>query len=449
MIRDLWRLLGFMLPAAALGLAFDVLLPALLTGALLFIAWQYRQLQRLLGWLHRRREYDAPDASGVFEDICREIDFMRDRHKRRKKRLTAYLKQFQVATAALPDATVVLGPNGEIEWANAPAAGYLGIHWPRDINHRIANLVRHPALREALEQTPYEEERGLEIQAPDLPELQLSLLIVPFGAERRLLVARDITRLHRANQVRRDFVANASHELCTPLTVLAGYIETLQSDERHCPAHWVPALEQMHASALRMQDLVEKLLMLSRLELDEQGGSQRPVATAELLERICKEAEALSGERAHRLTLRADPELWLLGDPTELYSAFSNLVANAVQYSPPRGHIRVNWYRDRHGAHLAVSDEGAGVRADQIPRLTERFYRADQGRSRREGGSGLGLAIVKHVLARHDASLAIESEPGQGSTFRCDFPDSRVVLPSGAAELRADGEAGLSRGGLR
>lgn len=426
MARDFWRFVVFLAVPGLAGLWCGQFLVGLLIGALLFILWLQQSLQRLLQWLHHRREFAAPDTPGVFEEICREIDYMRDRHKRRKKRLSAYLKQFQAATAALPDATVVLGINGDIQWANAAASGYLGLHWPRDVNQRLTNLVRHPALREVLERDPTQE-HSLEIPAPDLPDLQLNVLIVPFGDEQRLFVARDVTRMHRATQMRRDFVANASHELRTPLTVLAGYLETLQSDERSCPQHWKPAIEQMRASTSRMQDVIEKLLLLSRLELEDHVSAPQPVPVAELLARICKQAQALSGGNRHLISLEADSDLWIQGDPTEIYSAFSNLVNNAVQYTPARGVIRIRWYHDEHGAHFAVIDTGPGIRPDHIPRITERFYRVDQGRSRSTGGSGLGLSIVKHVLARHGASLAIESTLGVGSMFRCDFPDSVVV----------------------
>lgn len=416
--------------ALAIGMMVGYPATVLLLAAGVHIAWLYRNLWRLSHWIRERRRHDAPEIPGVFEAICREVDFFRDRHKRRKRKLSGYLKQFQAATAALPDATVVLDTRGSIHWANAAAAEYLGVRWPEDEGQRITNLLRQPELATALAtegSIPV-----FEFQSPRHEHMRLSMRIVPYGEDRRLFVARDITRLHQLNQVRSDFVANVSHELRTPLTVLMGYIEALSANPERAPPSWGSALGQMQKSAQRMSVMVEDLLLLSRLEAGTPEVSQEVVAVPALLTQILRDAQALSGEDRHLISLEMDHGLHLIGRSQEVHSAFSNLVVNAVRYTPPRGFIRVTWYADATGAHLRVTDTGIGIPADHLPRITERFYRVDRSRARSRGGTGLGLAIVKHVLNRHGASLHIESTPGQGSTFRCDFPLAAIVRTDGA-----------------
>jgi two-component system phosphate regulon sensor histidine kinase PhoR len=240
--------------------------------------------------------------------------------------------------------------------------------------------------------------------------------------------------------MRSDFVANVSHELRTPITVFKGYLESLLDQHKLCPPGWAPALEQMSAHADRMQTLIEELLLLSRLEREDHVPNPEPVRLSELLSDILKQARMLSGQRDHLFSLEADPQLCVLGSRNEIYSAVSNIVFNAVHYTPARGIIQIRWYADAGGAHLEVQDNGIGIGEEHLDRLTERFYRVEQSRSRAEGGTGLGLAIVKHVLMRHDATLHVQSAPGEGSTFRCDFPPHAVVR--GDAEvLRADSAA--------
>jgi len=423
--RDLLRVAVWGMVALSIGIAVGHPITLLLLAAVAHIVWLYRRLWQLSNWVRERKRHGAPDVPGVFESICREVDFFRDRHKRRKRKLTGYLKQFQAATAALPDATVVLDARGTIHWANAAADEYLGIRWPEDEGQRITNLLRQPELAAALavEGTiPV-----FEFASPRHEQMQLSTRIVPYGEDRRLFVARDVTRLHQLNQVRSDFVANVSHELRTPLTVLMGYIETLGASTSQAPASWAGALEQMQKSAQRMSVMVEDLLLLSRLEAGMVDAAKETVAVPVLLAQIFRDAQALSGGDRHLIALELDHGLHLSGRTQELHSAFSNLVVNAVRYTPPRGLIRIAWFADADGAHLRVSDTGIGIPPDHLPRITERFYRVDRSRARSRGGTGLGLAIVKHVLNRHGASLHIESVPGQGSVFRCDFPPAAIV----------------------
>lgn len=420
---DIRRGLIVLITALLIGWVIDDAALALAIAGLLYVAWIHRKLSRLLGWIRNRKHHEAPDAEGVFEDLCREVDYLRERHKKRKKKLGNYLKQFQQATRALPDGTVVLDEHGAVQWANAAAERCLGVRWPEDANQRLTNLIRSPELVEIID--VQEEARSIDICAPVDPNIQLNIRLTPYGNRQRLFVARDVTQLHRANQIRSDFVANVSHELRTPITVLSGYLENMQSQREQCPPTWEPALEQMSSHVRRMQRLVEELLLLSRLEQEDHISEQEIVPVPEILVDIHKQSQESGNERIFALEL--DTELAIYGANQELYSCFSNLIYNAVNYTDQRGVIEIHWYGDEDGAHLSIKDNGVGIAEEHLPRLTERFYRVDTSRARSNGGTGLGLAIVKHVLTRHRATLHIESELGKGSTFRCDFPRDALV----------------------
>ena len=426
--KDLWRLFWLLGGATVVGLAMGQLPAALALALGGHVLWLNRRLVALLNWLRDSKRFLPPDAPGVFEDISIEIDYLRERHKKRKKRLANYLKQFQQATRALPDATVVLSLDGAVLWANAAAGRDLGIRWPEDTGQRVTNLLRLPALREFVRD--HAEARTLEIPSPTNPLRTLSVLLAPYGREQWLFVARDVTQLHRINQIRSDFVANVSHELRTPTTVLKGFIEALRDQRELAPQSWQAPLDQMHNHAERMQQLIEELLLLSRLEQDDHASQIEDVAVGEMLADILTQARNLSGLHEHLFSLEAQPALKIRGNRQELFSAFSNLVFNAVHYTPPRGVIKVRWYGDDAGAHLEVQDNGVGIGEEHLERITERFYRVDQARSRLAGGTGLGLAIVKHVLLRHSARLDIRSKLGEGSVFRCDFPHTAIVVPA-------------------
>lgn len=426
--RDFWRLLIWFAVAAGIGWLSGQVLPALGIAALLYAAWLHRNLYAVLRWLRDSKHYEPPEPPGIFEELAIEIDYLRERHKKRKRKLANYLKQFQQATRALPDPTVVLDPDGTVQWANAAAANQLGIRWPEDMNQRITNLVRMPRLLEFVRE--HNEATTIEIPSPTDPNRFLSVLLAPYDRNQWLLVARDVTQLHRLNQMRSDFVANVSHELRTPTTVIKGFVESLLEQRRLAPPSWIPALEQISSHADRMQSLIEELLLLSRLEQDHTISDSQAVLVGELLSDVVKQARALSGKREHLFALEIDPRLQVEGNYNELFSAFSNLVFNAVNYTPAKGVIRIRWYGDDAGAHLAVQDNGVGIAEEHLSRVTERFYRVDQSRSRAGGGTGLGLAIVKHVLLRHGASLDVQSALGAGSTFRCDFPAQKVIVES-------------------
>ena len=436
MNQDFWRITGIVGFSLVAGLLAGHVFLCVAAGTILVFYWYRERIQQLLIWLRRRTESTPPDVSGFINDIIDEFEHLRTHHKQRGEKLSGFLRRFQAATAALPDAAVVLGEFDSIEWANEKAEQYLGLRWPQDSGQRISNLIRHPDLIRYLQQTNERNfHKSLELASPVNHEQRLEFRVIPYGESQRLLMARDITEIHHANKMRKDFIANASHELRTPLTVIAGYLENFEEDRAVCPPDWMPRIKQMRQQTARMQRLIEDLLQLSSLETPSENRHTEEIRVADMLGSIYKEAESFSGMMHHIFYLETDPDLWVRGNQRELYSAFSNLIFNAVQYTPPRSVIRIRWYRDDRGAHMEVIDSGEGIAPSHIPRLTERFYRVDKGRSREKGGTGLGLAIVKHALSRHDARLRIESELGKGSKFRCDFPLS-VIVNKPSAEQR-------------
>lgn len=438
MRADLTRVLAVISVAAVPGLLIDHPFMLISVGLIGLGLWYFRHLQQLARCARHGAPESAPDVPGLINELAREFRTAHGHHQQWEARLTDYLLRFRDAAAALPDAIVVTDREGRIKWANDRALPYLGIEFPRDAGQRIANLVRHPVLtesftnREATGATP----RVLEMPSPQSENLQLELRIAEYGEADMLFVARDITETQRLARMRRDFIANASHELRTPLTVISGYLEAFEDEIELAPPEWAPKLRQMRSQAVRMQRLIEDLLQLSALESSADENPTEEVPVAELVLAVQKEAQGLSGAAAHRITVEADPGLWLSGSQRDLYSTVSNIVSNAVHHTPPGGEIRLRWYRDDRGAHLEVADRGEGIAPEHLARLTERFYRVDKGRSRAYGGTGLGLAIVKHALAKHEATLEIRSAVGKGSTFTCHFPPGRI-LPARERSARA------------
>ena len=338
---------------------------------------------------------------------------------RRTRRLAAHLRDLRDAAVAFPDALVLFDNDGRVRWINHAATRLLGLTWPRDRGAVIAERFAGNAMGEWLRSG---EARIEDIPAPTDAAIRINATLIAFGRGQRVLRARDISDLARLDQVRRDFVANVSHELRTPLTVIHGYLELLSPEE--VPA-LAPVLAEMRSQSHRMGQIVEDLLTLSRLEMQTQPVDEH-VAMGPLLATIRKEAQALSQGR-HRIVLEDDAHCDLLGSAKDLHSAFSNLVSNAVRYTPTGGEIVIRWQRTAAGAHYAVSDSGYGIPVEHLSRLTERFYRVSSSRTRNTGGTGLGLSIVKHVLNLHHAHLTIASEPGKGSTFICAFGSERLL----------------------
>ncbi|SHH35464.1 phosphate regulon sensor histidine kinase PhoR [Ferrimonas marina] len=421
--RLMLRLVLWFVPFLILGLVFEQLAWMLLLGTWALMFWHYRHLTRLAHWLWHDRSLTPPHGSGSWEPIFNGIYRLQGKNRRRRAQLARMLSRFREGAEALPDATLVLGPQGQILWSNRLAEHLLGIRWPKDSGNRIHNLLRHPRFVKYWNRRRFSD--PLELVSPTNEERQLEIRIIPYGDNQRLLIARDVTRLRQLEQMRRDFVANVSHELKTPLTVLQGYVEMMQMT---CEPDSMVAkqYQAMEDQSERMKNLVERLLTLSRIESSTDIDFAHVVDMPALLKTVEQEALELSAGR-HQLQFDIDPELKVYGDEMQLHSACANLVQNAIRYSPEGSQIQVRWRNDAEGANFLVTDQGEGIEAEHLPRLTERFYRVDKARSRETGGSGLGLAIVKHALSHHNSQLSIESEVGQGSRFSFRLPTALVA----------------------
>ncbi len=384
--------------------------------------WNLFRLARLIRRQHR---LVPPFPSGIWGDLYRAIGQYQQRGRKGRKRQLRFFRRFREAANSVPDALVVLDKNRRIEWANPAAQVLMDLHWPRDDGKPLSAVFEHPELSHYIVASEYA--RPLEIAPAHNRSIMLSIRVAPFGERKkqRLVVGRDITKIFHLNLIRRDFVANASHELRTPLTVITGFLETL-ADSAQTPAGHRRPLNLMQNQAERMRSIIEDLLTLSRLEMDEDAIDVNQVDVPCELEQIIADANALSSGR-HRFEINVDSDLMLLGKDSELRSAFSNILFNAVKHTPPGSHIQLSWSQTPEGPILRVTDDGPGIAPQHIPRLTERFYRVDKARSRESGGTGLGLAIVKHVLSRHDARLVVASEPGRGTSFSCHFPPAAAL----------------------
>ena len=319
----------------------------------------------------------------------------------------------------------MLDSDGNLEWWNRAAETLLGLKTPQDSGQPVSNLVRHPRFKEYFEQGSYAE--PLDIPSPVNDHLHIQLYITRYGNNEHLMLVRDVTRIHQLEQMRKDFIANVSHELRTPLTVICGYLETLLDNVDDVNPRWKRPLSQMQQQGERMQTLLNDLLLLAKLEATDYPSDNQPVDIDALLRSIKSDGQALSGQRNQTITLEVEPQVSLKGSEAELRSAFSNLVFNAVKYTPDGGKVHIRWWADKAGAHLSVQDSGVGIDNKHLSRLTERFYRVDSSRNANTGGTGLGLAIVKHVLLRHRARLEISSVLGHGSTFTCHFAPAQVT----------------------
>lgn len=392
-----------------------------------YLIWSQIQLQRLLRWIEQseRKEIDPPESTGIWGEIFDGIYRVQRKHSRVRRRLSNVIERIQESTSALNDGVVMADSQGCLEWWNRAAEDLLGLKMPDDQGQLLTNLVRDPKFGHYLERN--EHTGSLEIVAPQNDRQLLEIDITVYGEGNRLLLIRDVTRIHQLENMRKDFVANVSHEMRTPLTVISGYLETLQDSAEGIPPVWHKVLTRMQEQSMRMQNLVSDLLLLSKLEANHSEEKNRKVSVKPLLETIVEDARALSGGAEHQISLDCDDDALIIGDKKELRSAFSNLAFNAIRYTPMGGKIKLKWWRDEKGGHLQIKDNGVGIDPVHIPRLTERFYRVDKSRSHSTGGTGLGLAIVKHVLLRHDGHITISSLPGKGSKFVCHFPEQRLA----------------------
>ncbi len=431
-MRLFWReaagWLALWLAVAATAAAAVGVVPALVG----LVAWlmlmhvrQLWQLRALLRWLDQPPGTPVPHGTGVWGETFSYLNRLVRRQRQNELDLRNTLERFQSATAAMNEAVIILDELDRIEWCNPSAEHYFEIDSARDIGRQLTYIVRQPKFVEYLDGQNFAEPfvlRGARGGATTL-----TVQLIPYGNQQKLVISRDITRWERLETMRRDLVANVSHELRTPITVLTGYLETLNDQPKPDPVFQKRAMELMTQQASRMQNLVEDLLTLSRLENARGPSAEQPVDVPRLVQGIQHEAVALSAGR-HQIMLDVDAELWLTGAEGELRSAFLNLVTNAIRYTPEKGRITIRW-RPTHdgGGSFSVIDTGIGIAPEHIPRLTERFYRVDRSRSRETGGTGLGLAIVKYALSHHQARLQIESELEQGSTFSAIFPSRRVT----------------------
>lgn len=422
-ISDFWRLLLYIVLGATLGALGGHIILGVTLSLLAYIWNLHASLVGLLNQVNGESDDQIPTQTGIFEELNYSISKLFDRHKSRRQRLTAVLRQFEQATRAWPDAIVILNQTDDIEWANPAARHLLDVRWPEDKKQRITNIIRFPALREFISSTSNTEEQTVDIISPQKPGMHLSTLMVPYSKTHKILTARDVTEIYRAISVRSDFVANVSHELKTPLTVFRGYLETLTMQSDVCPPTWQPALKQMTEHAVEMSNLVDTLLDLSRLEESQIPAESESINIKKLIEEVVAATSQIYKEKNHVLTIHIDSQKKLIGSRVEIYSALSNLTFNAAHYTPANGTISIRWYEQDPYLFLEVKDNGIGIAEEHLSRITERFYRVDNSRTRTEQGSknGLGLAIVKHVVRRHSALLDISSELGKGSSFSIKF----------------------------
>ncbi len=391
---------------------------------LAYLFRQFWQQARLSRWLEKGGSNPAPRDSGAWGDIFYRLEKLQKHQTQSRFELASALGQFQHAAEAVPDGIVILNQQDQIEWCNPASRRYLGLDCVRDKGQYIHYLLRQAHFVDFLNARDYSVR--LSCRSPANRDILLSLQLVPFGAEQKLLMARDITEMERVDAMRRDFVANVSHELRTPLTVVGGFVETLGEMDKPADADLKHYFGIMLNHTKRMQRLLDDLLTLSRLESSDNAVVEEQVQMPDLVRELAREAESLSRGK-HTIRVEIQSQAWLLGSLQELQSAFSNLVSNAVRYTPEGGQITLRWFEQEGKPVFSVTDTGEGIASEHIPRLTERFYRVDRSRSRETGGTGLGLAIVKHILTRHGARLDIQSIPGKGSTFSAIFPESRLI----------------------
>ena len=420
--RTLLALAGFAVPAALVALLFGASWGwgVFAAGVSAMLAWHVRHLARLQRWLAHPLPGAVPEGQGIWDEVLAALHRLERETARREEGLADALARMRRAVQALPDGVVILDSANRIEWFNRTAEAQLQLDAGTDHGQNIANLVREPEFIEYLDSSDDS------VRITRGPGLALSLQLIAFGQSQKMLLSRDVTQAERVDVMRRDFVANVSHELRTPLTVLVGFLETIQNLKLD-PQRQRDYQAMMQEQAARMQRIIEDLLTLSALDSAPPASGEQQIAVRPLLLRLQGDAEALSGGR-HTIKMELEEtSSGLLGVESEVVSAFGNLVSNAIRYTPAGGTITLAWREGPEGGRFSVEDTGIGIDAEHIPRLTERFYRVDRSRSRETGGTGLGLAIAKHALARHDATLEIESQPGKGSRFSARFPPRRLA----------------------
>jgi len=426
MQKDIWKFGLFLAVAALFGFIAGHTVLAALIAALLIIGWQMYKLELLYKWIVNPKQHALTNSSGQFYLIHREINRRNTKNSRRKRQLSNYLSQFRKAASALPDAIVLIDDYGKIEWANKNADRIFGISWPKDNQVRFGDLIRDPEVEKLLKDDK-DSNQDIDITSKKNLNHIVNIKIIRYTNDLRMVIARDVSRLVKINRMQSDFVANVSHELKTPLTVLKGYLEILQNNIK-LPTKIRNPVEQMTIQSDRMQLIVQDLLYLAKLEDSNNKSNHEIVDVTHIVNTIIETIQEPAEQKRHKLELDIDYQLKIIGNATELHAAFSNLIFNAVHYTPEHGIINVRWQADDDGATFRVKDNGEGIASGHLPRLTQRFYRVDSDRSREGGGTGLGLAIVKHVMQRHNATLEIDSAVGIGSEFCCKFPRDQISV---------------------
>jgi len=396
----------------------------MLVVLLMVMAYRARQLFKLGQWLGDARIETIPEAGGIWDEVFTQLYKMVKQHNQTKQDLADELQHIEQATSALPEGVVILNEMNRIEWFNPLAQQHFFLDAERDTMQDITYLVRQPEFITYLHESNFNEPLIMVPARHD--DMVLSINLIPYGGDKRLLISRDITQFERIEAMRRDFVANVSHELRTPLTVVRGFVENLEDMPDLNRDAIRRALHLMADQTRRMDNLVADLLTLSRLENEQSPLREEPVDIKGLLDEIYQDGELLSGKH-HPIQIEIASTANLLGNRDELHSAFGNLLSNAIRYTPEGGEITLRWFERDGQPVFSVQDSGIGIAAQHIPRLTERFYRVDRSRSRETGGTGLGLAIVKHIAMRHQAKLEVLSEEGKGSTFLLVFPVKRLL----------------------
>lgn len=429
-MKAVWRraIIRWCLGIAAcivLGYVISHVLAVILLFLLGTLYWHLYQLYQFHYWLRHSGRGTPPESDGIWGDIFDVVYRLQKKQRKSKRRMRQALTRIEHSTAALKEGVIMADNQGNLEWWNNSAGHFLGLMRPVDRGQPITNIVRNPEFFRYFTQKRFGE--PLIIKSPAKEGVYLEIQTTLYDKNDHLIFIRDVTRLHLLEQMRKDFVANASHELKTPLTVIKGYLETLEMFQDKLPASMQKGVTNMSEQSERMEHLIDDLLLLSRLESNDKREEDQWHNVSSWMDAIKKIASPLLTDK-HALIFDIPEQARLYGSYNELYSAFSNLVINAIKYSPDGGDIIVKWESSEFNGVLSVSDKGLGIDPRYIPRLTERFFRVDKGRSTKTGGTGLGLAIVKHVLMHHDAKLQILSELKRGSRFSCHFPANRVRM---------------------
>ncbi len=399
----------------------------LLVTSLGYIFYLHSRIKSVLT-SSRRKAFPEPYIHGNSPDILQELESvlvkLRLKDQSRKKKIRNLLKEFREATKALPDSIIALDYQDRITWTNKAALKQLGIKTPDDIGMRITNVLRDPKIKELLEQKEIKE---IIIKSPLNSEKILEFSCLRYGQNNKLIVGRDITNIEMAENMRATFVANVSHELRSPITIFKGYIEELNNRKHEAPKNWLGPIREMHEQAARMEHLVDELLLLSKLQSETTIKGFDKVDVPALINQAVAKAKLLSSPKKHFYSFEISDSLMINGIKNEIYIIISNLIFNAARYTPSGGVIEIKWFTNEQATYLQVKDNGIGISEENLPRVTERFFRVDSSKNDEQdngkfNNTGLGLALVKHSAIRNNATLKIESKINQGSIFTVSFP---------------------------